>query len=195
MLRWILPLLGFSCIGGDTGKTESGALTWYISCGDPACSGYSGPFEGVPLCEGTADGDACTEEGATCDPKDSCNATLTCGYRDPDSGPCPISLRRYKTDIHYLDRAEADQRADALLQTRLARYHYKGADPRQPARLGFLIDDQPTSPAVLPDGQHVDVYGYTSMAVATIQRQQAEIDALRAELDLLRAEVAAIKTR
>ena len=39
------------------------------TCGDPACSGYSGPIEGVPTCseEGLVEGDVCSEEGAVCD--------------------------------------------------------------------------------------------------------------------------------
>ena len=55
---------------------------------------------------------------------------------------------------------------------------------------GFLIDDVAPSASVLPSGERVDLYAYTSMAVATIQEQQAQIDALRAEVDALKAQVA-----
>lgn len=54
-------------------------------------------------------------------------------------------------------------------------------------RLGFLIDDDPASPAVRPDGERVDLYGYTSLAIAALQEQQAEIDALKAEVEALKA--------
>jgi hypothetical protein len=33
----------------------------------------------------------------------------------------------------------------------------------------------------------VDLYGYTSLAIAALQEQQAEIDALKAEVEALKA--------
>jgi hypothetical protein len=76
--------------------------------------------------------------------------------------------------------------ADEALHIRLATYRYRpeAGDPA-PTHLGFVIEDDPASPAVTPDRQHVDLYGYVSMAVATIQEQAREIDALRARVDAL----------
>jgi hypothetical protein len=60
--------------------------------------------------------------------------------------------------------------------------------------LGFIIEDMPEgSAAVLPSRDRVDLYGYTSMTVASLQHQQREIDALKAELAKLREENAAMK--
>ena len=182
--------------GGKDGETAT-ALAWYMTCGDPACSGYSGPFEGVEACTDEELGAVCTEDGATCDPEDSCNALVICAAEDPkdQEGGCPISLRAFKRDIRYLSTDDRSALRDAVLGVKLARYQYKDALPGTPDRLGFLIDDQPTgSPAVLPSGRRVDVYGLTSMTVAAVQAQQAELDALRAEVAALRAEVEALRT-
>lgn len=199
-MRNVPPLLLAACLTACLGKDDTAAegdLTWYPTCGDPACSGYSGPFEGVPLCTDEALGEPCETEGARCDPEDACNALVTCATEDPTAqeGGCPISLRKAKKNIAYLSEEERAALSDALLKTRLARYHYNPQAESEPLRLGFIIDDQPGSPAVLPDGAHVDLYGYTSMAVATIQRQEAEIALLRAELAELRARTEALEAK
>jgi hypothetical protein len=69
--------------------------------------------------------------------------------------------------------------ADELARTKLATYRYKTGGP---LRLGFLIDDQPLSMSVDPGRDMIDLYGYTSMAVAAIQQQQKQIAALQAQL-------------
>lgn len=193
----VLSLLPACVDKGDSGgETSAAPLLWYSTCGDPVCNTYSGPFQGVPLCTTEAEGATCTPEGATCDPVNDCNALLTCSTEDPkmQEGGCPISLRRYKEQIRYLSPEQRAAMADALMGVKLANYQYKGAEGATAERLGFLIDDLPVgSPAVLPDGGHVDVYGFTSMTVAAVQGQQAEIDALKAELAALRAEVAAMR--
>ena len=61
---WFVPLVllttGWHCRPRDTGDTEEeGPLAWYSTCGDPVCSGYSGPFPGIPPCTGEAEGDRC----------------------------------------------------------------------------------------------------------------------------------------
>jgi hypothetical protein len=187
-----------AALGGCTGKTTTStsadtsptALQWYLDCGDPVCQGYTGPFDGVSACAdlGVAVGDACTDEGLTCDPQDDCNALAICASEDPTqlTGGCPISLRRYKHAVHYLSEGERDAAARRLLAMRLASWRYTWEGDGPPAHLGFLIDDQPGSPAVQPDGAHVDLYGYTSLAVAAVQAQQAEIDALKGEVEELR---------
>lgn len=190
--RLILLSLLAACVGSDKDESGGAKLQWYLGCGDPVCQGYTGPFEGVALCDDEVEGAACETEGETCDPVDDCNALLQCATEDPkkQTGGCPISLRRYKTDVAYLNAAERETLRQAVLSTRLARWRYKTAEPGSETRLGFLIDDQPGgSPAVLPDGQRVDLYGYTSMAVAALQAQQEEIAVLRAEIAALRARV------
>lgn len=114
----------------------------------------------------------------------------------PRGGPFgeePVFSRaERKEEIRYLNHEDRDGVLDDLLAVRLARYRYKGTAPETPARLGFLIDDQPTdSPAVLPDGERVDVYGFVSMAVAALQAQQARIEALQTRIDALEAARAA----
>jgi hypothetical protein len=51
------------------------------------------------------------------------------------------------------------------------------------------------SPAVLASRDRVDLYGYVSMAVASLQEQQREIDVLKAETARLAAENAEVKRR
>ena len=57
------------------------------------------------------------------------------------------------------------------------RYRYKDGPERQ--HLGFIIEDVEPSPSV--DSQHdqVDLYGYTSMAIAALQEQHHEIESLK----------------
>ena len=65
----------------------------------------------------------------------------------------------------------------------LARYRYKTEPASEQKHLGFIIDDQPAEcPAVASDGNHVDLYGYTSMPLAAIQEQQKQIDDLKRQL-------------
>jgi uncharacterized small protein (DUF1192 family) len=70
----------------------------------------------------------------------------------------------------------------------LASYRYKDAAGAGP-QLGFIIED--VEPSVAVSGDHVNMYGYLSMAVAAIQEQQAQIAALQGELEQLRAQLPA----
>lgn len=166
--------------------------TWFYTCGDPACQGYTGPFDGVDLCDDETVGDLCTDEGATCDPQDSCNALVICAAEDPtqQEGGCPISRKRHKRDIRYLGDAEQASLATAAAEMKLARWSYNW-DPRgAPPHLGFLIDDVEGSPAVTADGDHVDLYGYTSVVLALAQEQGRTIAAQAARLDEQEARLA-----
>ncbi len=176
-------LLG-SCSGTDTDTTPPADPQWWTTCGDPVCNTYSGPFDGVPICAEEVEGEPCTDDGAQCDLQNDCNVFLRCSVADPKGGEygCPISLAAAKKDINYLDEA---------LKLRLATWRYRTEADDAPVHLGFVIDDRPSSPAVAADGGHVDLYAYTSLAIAAIQVQQAEIDALRAEIDALRKELQA----
>lgn len=53
-------------------------------------------------------------------------------------------------------------------------------------RPGFLIDDNEPSEAVDPARDMVDLYGYTSRALAALQVQARELEALRREVAELR---------
>lgn len=187
--------LALACVGTTPVDTDTDTevdteavtedLEWFTTCGDPVCQGYTGPFDGVDLCTTEAVGDACSTDGATCDPADDCNGQLICAAEDPKDQPggCPISRAAAKTSITYLDQAGVAEAAQQAMGLRLAtwRYRHEGGE-----HLGMIIDDAPTSVAVRPDGERMDLYGYTSLALAAAQAQQVQIDALKAELAELR---------
>ena len=197
MLKLLIPLFLSACVGVKSESGDDLTASWYTTCGDPSCHGYDGAIDGVPLCASEVEGATCFDTGATCDLQTDCNERLICATEDPkdQEGGCPISRARYKTGIRYLSAGERDAMAAELLSTRLARYRYKGASPETKERLGFIIDDQPASVSVAPDGDHVDVYAFTSQAVAAIQVQQEQITALKAQVEALSAEVAVLKAR
>ncbi len=164
-------------------------LQWYRTCGDVVCSSYM-PTPGATVCSTQSEGGTCTQDGDSCEiPDDGCNADLLCTTGDPATN-CPISQARFKRDIRYLQPDERERILEHLLGTRLATYRYRRESDAAPRRLGFIIDDQPDSPAVLPSGERVDLYGYTSMAVAAIQAQAVQIEELRAEIAQLRRQLA-----
>jgi hypothetical protein len=101
---------------------------------------------------------------------------------------CPVSRRVFKRDIHALDRAELDRISTELQDIKLTTYHYKTEPATAPRRLGFIIDDTKSPYPINADGNSVDLYGYVSMAVAAIQSQSREIEALRAEVARLKRE-------
>jgi hypothetical protein len=152
--------------------------------------GYT-PREGVPLCASENAGALCRVEGATCDPVDDCNRSIVCASADPTLGPggCPISRRSYKTDIHYLEPNELARFQSEVLNMRLATWRYKHDATKD--RLGFIIDDEEGSVAVDSQRDMVDLYGYTSLAIAALQLQSREIAALKHELAELKARVEA----
>jgi hypothetical protein len=178
---------GSRCCPGPA--AECPRLRWFFTCGDPVCGGHRD--SGAPACTGgeTA-GSPCTPAGATCDPDDDfCNRLLRCSWEDPTRYGCPISRRRYKRDVRYLEPDDLRRLYDELLRHRLATYRYATADEGSTPRLGFIIDDVPTSPAVDASGERVDLYGYASMAVAAVQAQARDIERLRDEVEALRSEL------
>ncbi len=195
-MRTLLPALAL-LLGCPPGDKEDPELRWYTTCGDPACQAYTPEAHTNPPCESEAEGEICPAEGTGCDLQVDCNTELVCATEDPKAGEggCPISLRAAKADIRYVD---ADARAalhDALVRVRLAEYRY-AADADGKRHLGFLIDDQPAgSPAVLPSGERVDLYGYTSMAVAALQEQEARLAAQDRRIAAQEAELAALRER
>lgn len=168
-------------------------LQWYSTCGSPVCFGHT-PTAGQALCGPILDGDVCATPGDLCDPVDSCNRRLLCTDSDPTAQGCPISRKRHKTDIDYLESSDLDATLRGVLELRLARWRYNWDAPEQ-RRLGFMIDDAPTSPAVAADGEHVDLYGYTSLAVGAIQAHQVRIQTQEARLQAQDARILALEAR
>ena len=189
-----IVIMAAGCNGDRDRADAAGQLQWYATCGDPACGGYN-PDPDDLICTTEATGNACATAGAECAiPSYDCNVHLLCTGSDPAVN-CPISLAGFKREIRYLSAGERDEILDHLLATRLATYRYRSEPDSAPPRLGFIIDDRPDSQAVLPSGERVDLYGYTSMAVAAIQAQAAQIQALEQELARLRQEVDALTRR
>ncbi len=174
--------------GGGTGVAKQGpCLAYFTTCGGPVCQGGDWKATpGVPLCATQQAGAACSQEGETCDAKAGCGVFLACAKSDPKLQGCPISRARFKTGIEYVQEAEAQALARELLQMRLATYRYTAAGQGAPRHLGFLIDEQRTgSPVVDARRDMVDLYGYLSMSVATLQVQQRQIEALEREVQAL----------
>jgi hypothetical protein len=106
---------------------------------------------------------------------------------DPTTGNCPpptgmVSRRDAKRDIEYLSEDEVASAERAVLRMPLARFNYKWDSPAERRRLGFIIEDVAPSPGVDEGRGVVDLYGYTSLAVAAVQEQAREIERLRAEV-------------
>ena len=96
-----------------------------------------------------------------------------------------MSSRRVKKAIRYLSGDDVAAMASETLRLRLATYEYKAAPYAGRRHLGFIIEDSPNVPAVDRDGDMVDLYGYTSMLLATTQTQQKQIESLQKQLEEL----------
>ena len=149
-------------------------------------------------------GSACATEGESCalsEPGECGQPILSCvtGVWKLPNVSCPISTARAKREIAYVEGEDVARLHDELMSTRLATYRYKSPAPEgmggsDARHLGFIIEDMPEgSAAVLSSRDRVDLYGYTSMTVASLQYQQREIDELKSELAKLRRENAALK--
>jgi hypothetical protein len=189
---------GESCDPVVTGRCGPPMYKWYATCGYPVCRTDvdAGSEDAGPACP--AVGSPCDTIGDKCGTptQANCGVTFVCSDHDPTKNPggCPISTRQYKSGIEYLDDAELAQLHDDTLRIKLATYQYKAevANP-EPSHLGFIIEDQPGSPAVDAEHRRVDLYGYVSMVVATMQVQEKEIAELRKELDATRRSAASCR--
>ena len=162
---------------------------WFTTCGDPVCHGYQKP-PGVALCTPSeTTGATCSPLGAKCDPVDQCNSLLVCSTTDPKMGigGCPVSKASFKSDIHYLTPQDREVYYAELQGIRLATYRYRAAGERK--HLGFLIDDRKPEVAIDPERDQVELYSYTSLAVAALQVQAQKIATLEEEVARLRREV------
>ncbi len=188
--------------GGSAGAGGAGASAGHLCGPDTACTTCTtGACCGAGCC---ASGEWCDTSGsvptcrcnagAACGSGESCSSPLAggaiCGIRccGGDAGACPVSRRIYKRDIERLDDDALGRISDELRRIQLTTYQYKSDPPAAPRRLGFIIDDTKTPYPINADGNSVNLYGYVSMAVAAIQTQSREIEALRAEVAQLRRE-------
>jgi len=171
-----------TCVDNADGGT-TGSLHWVASCGTPVCTANPGNFDdpNIRNCTTEMQGQPCTTAGDRCDGVLGCGATLLCATMAPVT--CPISRAKYKQEIDYLDANGRAQYHDQITRMPLASYRYKDA-PDVP-QLGFIIDD--IEPSVAVSGDHVNLYGYLSMAVAAIQVQDKQIKALEQQLEQMRA--------
>jgi hypothetical protein len=156
----------------DTTKVE-----WHCFDGPKYCSATR-PRIGTPC----TTGDSCAFELA----KECGQSKMECraGVWQVSNNSCPASSAAVKDDIAYVSDGDAEHLREQLLKIPLATYRYKNEKEHH---LGFIIEDlPPNSPAVLASRDRVDLYGYLSMAVAAIQRQEKEINALKAEVARLK---------
>jgi len=167
----------------------SGPLKWKcdVPSADAQCPAGK-PNLGAPC---SVEGKKCTYHCGT-DGARQCKGKV---WTRASSHPCPVSSRRAKRDIVYLTDAQAAAISRELLQVRLATYLYKDPALGAGRHLGFILEDAGRTYAGDPARGQVDLYGYTSMLLATVQSQQKSIRQLRRELRALRAEVRTRKKR
>jgi hypothetical protein len=85
-----------------------------------------------------------------------------------------------------LDDSELTTYATQLQSMPLATWQYNDQEDDQ-THLGIITEDVgPYSAATTSDMEYVDLYGYTSLAVAAIQVQQRELEALTHEVRVMR---------
>jgi hypothetical protein len=183
----------------DGGADDTASvLRWYTTCGDPVCrvpNDASASDSGVSPCSnGEAVGLSCTNRGSSCgDPDHNCGSVLLCTDHDPKAAGCPISSRRLKDDIVYVSPVDLERLRQDMLGIRLATFRYKHGDGKR--HLGYILEDSPTVFASDMARSQVDLYAYTSMAVAALQIQTRRIEQLEADVDALSNEVEAITGR
>lgn len=172
---------------GECGTVcETGACRQSLCAPSPSCTPPGGCEPGFSCSEGGGSSGRCCPEGTSYTVNISsffgcCPTSDFCGCQQ---GNCPISAPDHKLDIRLLDEAELLALGERLLSTRLSTWRYEHAP--EELRLGFLIDADAPPFAVLPGGEAVDLYGYVSLAVAALKKQQRELDTLRSDLDAIR---------
>ena len=190
----ILAVAGVAigCGKGPDGGAQR--LTWWTTCGVPVSNPDAGHRpSGLPACTIETAGASCTAANAECDPGNSFNTYLICSATDPRQAPggCPISRAKYKKDVQYLADGDLQRYRDQLLSLPLATWRYRDSPAGSRLHLGFMIDGHESLVCVEPERDQVDLYGYASMAVATLQLQARQIEALQKGGDALRAGLAA----
>jgi len=176
---------------------DMGACQASACVASPACDTSNPCGDGFSCATNAPGGGRCCPVGTSFEANPAsffgcCPDGDTCGC--VDGSMCPISLPERKVDIRLVDPGELAALGDALLATRLATWRYED-DPARTPRLGFLIDADAPPFSVAPSGENVDLYGYVSLAVAALKRQQAEVKTLRGDLEELRARLDALERR
>lgn len=186
--------------GGASGSGTGGNGTGgeHQCAPDPSCGCATGPCCGGACCGA---GEWCDNSGGpptcrcgsnlACSGGNTCNAPAVntenpCGIICCTGSGCPVSRRMFKRDIHELAPAEVERIAGELRDIKLTTYQYNSDPAATPPRLGFIIDDTRSPYPVNADGMSVNLYGYVSMAVAALQAQGREIEALRTEVARLK---------
>jgi hypothetical protein len=190
------PVVSGTCGGSSSGGSSSSGgptgLRWVRTCGPSLSQNGCFPDGGIHDDAGApcpAIGSSCTTAGDLCGTPGpySCPIGEQCATGDPVA--CPVSSRKFKEGVTYVDEQGLQQLHDQTLGIQLATYNYKaGVSDPAPRHLGFIIEDMPAAtPAVGWSRDHVDLYGYVSMVVATMQVQEKEIADLRRELAATKA--------
>jgi len=139
----------------------------------------------------------CSTEGKQCTYGCENGHSRTCsgGVWVASNSPygCPVSSKTYKRDIQYLAFDDLRRVAEQVASLRLARWQYIDPKLGTGPLLGIIVEDAPTSDAIDGSGDRIDIYGYTSMAIAAAQVNAKDVEALRHEIDALRAEVAELR--
>ena len=192
---------GQACAPMDAVCAYSGLFCRCTNCRSFPVSGCNGPVQwqcnapnpdmACPSVQPNL-GTACAMEGQRCGydcesygPNGGRQCTGGVWVASPNN--CPISTRRAKRDIVYSSEAEREQMARDVLRMRLATYEYTDVALAGRRRLGFVYEDETTHRyARDPDISGVDLYGYTSLLLATVQTQQRQIEQLQREVRELR---------
>lgn len=165
------------CRQGPISDLCATEATWHCSASPPACPA------GIPR-----SGTACSGV-SYCDYGCEYGGVYRCGEGlwKSDGENCPVSTRAAKEDIRYLSSDEIQRLAAATEAMRLASYRYRSPGFGPSGRhLGFIIEDSPDVPAVSPSQQTVDLYGFTSMLLATTQAQARRLQQLEREVARLK---------
>ena len=120
-----------------------------------------------------------------------CPVTDRCGC-DPH---CGVSSRAFKTDIHYLSDADEKELEGQLRALRLASYRYKDSLDDGRTHVGYILEDSPDAASSDSARSRVDLYTYSSLAVATLHAQDEKIASLEAQMKELRARQDALEAK
>lgn len=193
-----------------TVEGASAALRYYsdpCGSGDPVGCVFTNPVEipdpKVKKCAdlGVSENDVCTESGARCvlaparqeglDGGSGCRQSasyLTClaGKRDSGPGGCPVSSRKKKKNVRYLEGDEKERLSREVLGLKVASYEYiDPADGPSPT-VGFIVEDTKDAAFVMNEHSRINMMSYTTSLVVTVQQQQSRLDKLERELSELR---------
>ena len=103
------------------------------------------------------------------------------------------SSRTYKTDITELTDAEYQAALQALLDTPLVRFHYKGQAAGEKLKLGIIAEDAPETIIAEGNDKAVSLGEYISLLHAAVVAQQSQIETQQAQIEALQAAITDLK--